>query len=158
MAQLTVELDDREMSRVESAARARQIDPSHLTGAQLLKVLTSAQPKKAKFKSNGMWVSGGAARLARLKADKHFDVVVVARAVQCAVEIMEKQHQAGLVASAKAASIKTAGEASGAAITGAAARAKRLAAVMSVHGMWKNDPDKPRDAIAYQREVRAEWK
>lgn len=38
-----------------------------------------------------------------------------------------------------------------------AARAKRLAAIMSVHGIWKDDPTKPKDPVAYQREVRAEW-
>lgn len=39
-----------------------------------------------------------------------------------------------------------------------AAHAKRLAAIMSVHGMWRGDPDKPQDGVAYQREVRAEWR
>ena len=38
------------------------------------------------------------------------------------------------------------------------ARAGRLAAVMSVHGMWKDAPDKPHDGVAYQREVRPEWR
>lgn len=41
---------------------------------------------------------------------------------------------------------------------GEAARAKRLAAIMSVHGMWKDDPAKPQDAVAYQREARDEWR
>lgn len=36
-------------------------------------------------------------------------------------------------------------------------RAKRLAAIMSMHGIWKDDPSKPKDPVAYQREVRAEW-
>lgn len=39
-----------------------------------------------------------------------------------------------------------------------AARARRLAAIMSVHGMWKDDSDKPQDAVAYQREARSEWR
>lgn len=39
-----------------------------------------------------------------------------------------------------------------------ARRAKRLAAVMAVHGIWKDDPTKPQDGAAYQREVRAEWR
>lgn len=38
-----------------------------------------------------------------------------------------------------------------------ARRAKRLAAIMSMHGIWKNDPSKPKDPVAYQREVRSEW-
>jgi hypothetical protein len=37
-----------------------------------------------------------------------------------------------------------------------AARVQRLSAVMSVHGMWKGDPDKPRDAVEYQKEIRSE--
>lgn len=39
-----------------------------------------------------------------------------------------------------------------------ARRARRLAAVMAVHGIWKDDPSKPQDGAAYQREVRAEWR
>ena len=39
-----------------------------------------------------------------------------------------------------------------------AERAKRLAAVMSMHGIWKDDPTKPQDGAEYQREVRAEWR
>lgn len=38
------------------------------------------------------------------------------------------------------------------------ARAKRMEAVMSVHGMWKDKPDMPQDSLEYQREVRAEWR
>lgn len=37
-----------------------------------------------------------------------------------------------------------------------AGRFLRLAAIMSVHGIWKGDPDKPRDAVEYQKEIRAE--
>lgn len=37
------------------------------------------------------------------------------------------------------------------------ARAKRKAAIMRMHGIWKDDPTKPKDPVAYQREVRAEW-
>jgi hypothetical protein len=32
----------------------------------------------------------------------------------------------------------------------------RRAAIASVHGMWRNDPDKQQDGLEYQREVRAE--
>ena len=39
-----------------------------------------------------------------------------------------------------------------------AKRAQRLAAVMVMHGIWKDDPSKPQDGVAYQREVRAEWR
>lgn len=37
------------------------------------------------------------------------------------------------------------------------ARAKRMAAALKVFGMWKDNPDKPQDGVAYQREVRSEW-
>lgn len=93
MARLTVELEERELARLRSAARARQIDPSHMTTMQLVQVLTDAQPKK-----KTSWLAGGAAR------------------------------------------------------------AQRLAAVMSMHGIWKDDPTKPQDGAEYQREVRAEWR
>ena len=36
------------------------------------------------------------------------------------------------------------------------ARAKRLAAAMTMHGIWRGNPDKPQDGVEYQREVRAE--
>lgn len=36
-------------------------------------------------------------------------------------------------------------------------RERRHAAIMSMHGIWKDDPTKPRDGAEYQREVRAEW-
>jgi hypothetical protein len=39
-----------------------------------------------------------------------------------------------------------------------ARRARRLAAVMAMHGIWKDDPTKPQDGAAYQRDVRAEWR
>jgi hypothetical protein len=84
MEQLTVELDDREMAVLHSAARARSIDPTHMTKLQLLNLLTAQKPS--------------------------------------------------------------------------AARAKRLAAIMSVHGIWKDDPTKPKDGVDYQREMRAEWR
>jgi hypothetical protein len=34
-------------------------------------------------------------------------------------------------------------------------REMRRAAIASVHGLWKNDPDKQQDGLEYQREVRA---
>lgn len=39
----------------------------------------------------------------------------------------------------------------------AAERERRHAAIMSMHGIWKDDPTKPRDGAEYQREVRDEW-
>lgn len=38
------------------------------------------------------------------------------------------------------------------------ARARRLEALMKMHGIWKGDPDKPQDGAAYQQEIRAEWR
>lgn len=86
MAQVDIEFDDREMEQLRAVARARRIDPGHMTRLQLLQALTVPIGKPS-----------------------------------------DAEH------------------------------AKRLVAVMSVHGMWKGDPDKPRDAVEYQREVRAEW-
>ncbi|MYM95667.1 hypothetical protein [Duganella vulcania] len=153
MAQLTVELDDREIARVRAAARARQVDSNHLTSIQLLQMLAVVYPKKAKAK--GLWLSG-ASRMTRMKGAKNIDALLVAYAAQCSVEMLERQRQAALAKMTEA--VKASGVAADTAAISAAARAKRLAAVMSVHGMWKNDPDKPRDAVAYQREARAEWK
>ncbi|GJI96000.1 hypothetical protein RugamoR57_27180 [Duganella caerulea] len=154
MAQLTVELDDREIARVRAAARARQVDSNHLTSVELLQALAAAYPKKAKAK--GVWLSGSAARMTRMRGTKGIDALLLAYAAQCATEMLERQHQAALAKMAEA--VKETGVAADTAAISAAARAKRLAAVMSVHGMWKHDPDKPRDAVAYQREARAEWK
>jgi hypothetical protein len=39
----------------------------------------------------------------------------------------------------------------------AAERERRRAAIMSMHGVWKDDPSKPHDGAEYQREVRDEW-
>jgi hypothetical protein len=38
------------------------------------------------------------------------------------------------------------------------ARARRLKVLMPMQGIWKGDPDEPQDGVAYQREVRAEWR
>lgn len=154
MAQLTVELDDREIARVRAVARARKVGPNHLTSVQLLQVLTAAYPKKAKAK--GLWLSGSGARMTRMKGAKGIDALLVAYAAQCAAEMLERQHQAALAQMPEA--VNMIGVSADTATISAAARAKRLAAVMSVHGVWKNDPDKPRDAVAYQREARADWK
>lgn len=42
--------------------------------------------------------------------------------------------------------------------TPAEARARRYKALLPMQGIWKGDPDKPQDGVAYQREVRAEWR
>lgn len=38
-----------------------------------------------------------------------------------------------------------------------AKRERRHAAIMSMHGIWKDDPTKPHEGVEYQREVRDEW-
>lgn len=40
----------------------------------------------------------------------------------------------------------------------AVARARRMEALMSMQGIWKGDVNKPQDGVAYQQEVRAEWR
>jgi hypothetical protein len=137
MARLTVELEEHELARLRSAARARQIDPSHMTTMQLVQVLTDAQPKK-----RTSWLAGAAARARRHNTAPN--QAVPAGVVKHAVEILE-QHQTAVAATSTAAA-------------SAAARAQRLAAVMSMHGIWKDDPTKPQDGVEYQREVRAEWR
>lgn len=138
MARLTVELEERELARLRSAARARQIDPSHMTTMQLVQVLTDAQPKK-----KTSWLAGGAARARR--HNTALNQAVPAGVVKHAVEILEQQHRTAVAVTSVAAA-------------SAAARAQRLAAVMSMHGIWKDDPTKPQDGAEYQREVRAEWR
>lgn len=100
MRQLTIEFDDEEAAQLEVAARARGIDPAHITKMQLLQLL-------------------------------------------------------GLESSRETAHVET-GQAD-AKETFVEARARRLKALMPTFGLWKDDPDKPHDGVAYQREVRAEW-
>ncbi|WGG51200.1 hypothetical protein [Rugamonas sp. DEMB1] len=138
MARLTVELEERELARLRSAARARQIDPSHMTTMQLVQVLTDAQPKK-----KTSWLAGAAARMRPHNTALY--QAIPAGVGKHPVEILEQQH-------------RTAVAVSGIAAAPAAARAQRLAAVMSMHGIWKDDPTKPQDGAEYQREVRAEWR
>ncbi|MGV7209159.1 hypothetical protein ACLB1G_15030 [Oxalobacteraceae bacterium A2-2] len=38
-----------------------------------------------------------------------------------------------------------------------ARRNSRKAAMTHSFGMWKDDPTKPKDGVAYQKEIRAEW-
>jgi len=83
------------MDQVQTAARAQQLDPEHITAKQLVQALNDSQ------------VSASAAKVAPT-------------------------------------------------VPSAEARAKRKAAIMSMHGIWKNDPTKPKDPVAYQREVRSE--
>jgi hypothetical protein len=148
MARLTVELEERELARLRSAARARQIDPSRMTTMQLVQVLTDAQPKK-----RTSWLAGGAARARRHNTAPN--QAVPAGVVKHAVEILEQHHQTALgVASTAVTEVDQAANAA----ASAAARATRLAAVMSMHGIWKDDPTKPQDGAEYQREARAEWR
>lgn len=122
MRQLALESEDREMTQLQLAARARGIDPIHMTKTQLIKVL-----KRQKLKWRTSPHQGRSP--------------VVLRAIEAGAikrAILEQK----LVNPA----------------SGEAARAKRWAGIMSVHGMWKDDPDKPQDAVAYQREARDEWR
>lgn len=140
MAQLTVELDDREMERLQAAARARRIDPNRMTRLQLLQVLIAP----AELVQKKSW-RGSA--LARHRAAKPSSGTISFKIMKHAVKLMAERRQTIVkvpVGNEKLAPVD-------------AARAKRLAAIMSVHGMWKGDPDKPRDAVEYQREMRAEW-
>jgi hypothetical protein len=135
MEQLTLELDEEYAMRLSLATRVRRIDPSGMTTQQVLQVLIAQNPK---------WRTGMRLRRGRLTA-KVFEVVVGKRPIRYAKPRETREGKPAVV------------DESDASISAYDARAKRLAAIMSVHGMWKDDPDKPRDAVAYQREVRAEW-
>lgn len=37
-------------------------------------------------------------------------------------------------------------------------RARRLGALKAVEGLWKDRTDIPKDGLAYQEEMRAEWR
>jgi hypothetical protein len=109
---LTVELDEREMRKVQAAAHARGLDPQHMTAKQLVLALGATD-------STAVPLQAGA----------------------------------GQRAEAPVAHAATAADTPADAL-----RAKRLAAVMGMHGIWKDDPTKPQDGVEYQREVRAEWR
>lgn len=70
------------------------------------------------------------------------------QSAQLQAQALELQHQSALLAT-KISEHGTANP--------DADRARRRAAIMSMHGIWKNDPTKPHDGAEYQREVRAEW-
>jgi hypothetical protein len=108
---LTVELDEREMSKVEAAVRSRRIDPKRMTAKQLVLALGAI---------DGAQVTPPAAGGHSVDAPT-VDAI--------------------------------AGDASA-----DAKRAKRLAAIMAMHGIWKDDPTKPQDGVEYQRAARAEWR
>jgi hypothetical protein len=147
MGQLTVEMDDEELAQLEAAARVRRIDPARMTKAQLLKLL--AVDIQTKWRPR---LSVRRARMA-LKATQR-----AKRAKKSAILTLRpnKTHETELVQPSR-----TGGDA-GPLLepqqgTLAAGRARRLEALMSMQGIWRGDPDKPQDGVAYQREVRAEW-
>ncbi|WP_296002064.1 hypothetical protein [Rugamonas sp.] len=153
MAQLTVELDDHEMARVRAAVRARQIDPNHWTSNQLLQVLTTKPPRKVKTRP--VWIRGAAARMMRMKGCK---LLIIGHAGNRAVEVSPRRHQTVVHAEPTAAAkiAVAVANANIVPINSAAAHAQRLAAIMGMHGIWKDDPTKPQDGVEYQREVRGE--
>jgi len=70
------------------------------------------------------------------------------QSAQLQAQALELQHQSALLAT----KISEHGAADP-----DADRARRREAIMSMHGIWKNDSTKPRDGAEYQREVHAEW-
>lgn len=139
MAQLTLELDEKEMLLLRLAARARRIDPGRMTRLQLLQVLTTPAQPPAKMK---LGRSGG--------RSKALNKAIQAGVVKRTVIRLALQRQAVVAAAAAAAINEEAAQTD-------PTRAKRFAAIMSVHGIWQADPGKPRDGVDYQREMRAEW-
>ncbi len=128
---VTVESSDQEMLMLKALALACGIDPTHKTKNQLIKVLMTPKSKRR---------MGSISR--RQKA--MFEAIekrVLARSIRHEV----RKDKPALKKSTDS-------------LPAEAAREKRLAAIMSINGLWKGDPDKPQDGVAYQREARAEWR
>lgn len=100
MRQLTVELKEEEMERLEAVARARHTDPVGFIRAEVLKALTP----------------GGT------------PPVGIVTIPPSDAKTREDRRQA------------------------------RLAVLMRSNGIWAGDPNKPKDGLAYQEELRAEWR
>jgi uridylate kinase len=139
MTQLIVELGNKEMAQLRAAAIARRIDPGHMTSQQLIEVLNAADATAKKK----LW---RVSVRARRNTNKSLSAVTSLRNMRNTLKLRSEREQS------------VASVASDAPALADAARAQRLAAIMSVNGMWKDDPDKPRDAVEYQREIRAEWR
>jgi hypothetical protein len=137
-------MDDDELRQLRATASARNIDPAHLTKSELLHLLALQDKQKSKGRL------GGAAAKERSNR-RHGGIEQLTRAV--AGPKLAKQRSKD-VAIADTADTDSANDAA----LEQAERAKRLAAVMSMHGIWKDDPTKPQDGAEYQREVRAEWR
>ena len=171
MAKLIVKLEDRELRRLRAAARARHINPAHLTKAELCHLLALQGNQKYPGR-----LAGGAVRALSLRGLGGVHQIVQAFATAAASKApMDSQLQNGVFVGREArlrAGLKRAKHrgtgvevpipedtvAANDAAAAQAERAKRLAAVMSMHGIWKDDPTKPQDGAEYQREVRAEWR
>lgn len=172
MAQLTLEMEDLDLQQLRAIARARQINPSRKTKAQLIHLLAlQSDPKKYPAR-----ISGGAARAMSIRAQGGIGQIIQVVAALAASQALANTQTHNVVAIGRYArlragmlrakqrglgvaipvQVRTA--AIGDVATEQAERAKRLAAVMSMHGIWKDDPTKPQDGAEYQREVRAEWR
>ncbi|NRR33172.1 hypothetical protein HSX11_23655 [Oxalobacteraceae bacterium] len=106
MRQLTLELDDQDMARLEAEARVRRIDPILLAKAELLKMLETFNAVDA-----------------------------IHAAVTEAIGVVRDD-------SPEAKEDR---------------RRARLAALMPSNGIWAGEPNKPKDGVVYQEEMRAEW-
>lgn len=127
MRQITIELDDEEMAQLEAAARVRNIDPSHMSKAQLLKLLTIGKKPK--------WRAGLSARRHQqaLKAAQHMESLsVIATSVLSNDATNERALDSMGLGAAEAA------------------RNKRMELLSQTAGMWKGVAGKPQDGLAYQ--------
>lgn len=184
---LTVELSEQEMGKVQAVARSRKVDPTHLTVGQLVEALTitpdpsGLQGLEIHARTTGLMaaikattdatvglvvgkrpsLSQGVVRRAlprvhklsmsrRLKAKQELSDRDVERVAQKVLD------QAVIISTLASAAVIT--DKVEEVLSTEDVRAKRLAAAMSVNGMWKDKEDKPQDGLAYQREVRAEWR
>lgn len=132
MRQLPVELEEEEMAQLEASARAQRIDPARMTKAQLLKVLGAGKQMKCRGLRRNRVALKGARIVFTLRSRDARNSQIVQLNGPDAKPVAPEEHQQR-------------------------ARAKRLEALVRMQGIWKGDPDKPQDGVAYQREVRAEW-
>lgn len=161
MRQITVQLEDHEMVRLEAVARARHIEPAEVLKSEALKIATGSVVKVVKGRySSGIGAQrkmqadfsvteaelkqflklslrGGAAFRLQGKLAKMNAMITYGGAarMQRQTEIMQ-------------ATEDTAKE---------ERRKRRLAILMRSNGIFAGDPGKPKDGLVYQKELRAEW-
>lgn len=147
------------MVRLEALARARRVDPAEVLKSEALKIATSSVVVIGRYSSGigaqrktqadfavteaelkqflKLNVRGGAAFRLQSKLAKMNAMITYGGAARM-------QRQTEIVQAAE----DTAKE---------ERRKQRLAILMRSNGIFAGDPGKPKDGVAYQNELRAEW-